>query len=127
MLPDQAGGYAVESTIEVDGQAIGDPPTFLLEVPRSTQQALADVIGELESLDVPPGDRGHVQAAISHLRFAQSLGAGPVGLEARIRFAAEASAKLGKVGGIDVSGPRSEIARLIAAWQRAACELGASG
>jgi len=126
VLPDQAGSYSIESTIKVNGQAIADPPTLVLEVPRSTQEALADVIAELETLEVPPGGRGHVQAAIAYLRIAQAQRNGLAGLEARIRFAAEAAAKLGKVEIVDVSGPRSEIARLIAAWERASYEL-ASG
>ena len=94
MLPDQTGSYSIESTIKVNGQAMTDPPSFVLQVARSTEQALADVIAELESLDVPPGERGHVQAAIGHLRYAQAQGKGLIGLEARIRFAAEAAARL---------------------------------
>ncbi len=127
VLPDQAGSYSIQSTIKVNGQAIAEPPTFALEVARSTEQALADAIALLETLDAPPGDRGHVQAAISHLRHAQTLGSGLAALEARIRFAADASAKLGRVERVDVSEPRSEIARLIAAWERAFYELAASG
>ena len=71
--------------------------------------------------------RGHVHAAIAHLRSAQVLGGSLAGLEARIRFATEAAAKLGKVASVDVSGRRSEIAPLIAAWERASYELAASG
>jgi hypothetical protein len=127
VLPDQAGSYTVESRIKVNHQAIAHPPTFVLEAPRSTEQALADVIAELERLEVAPGDRGHVQSAIALLRQAQSQGGGLIALEARIRFAAEAAAKLGQVESLDLSGARSEIARLIAAWERASYELVVGG
>lgn len=127
VLPHQASSYTVESTIKVNHQVIAHPPTFVLDVLHSSRQALADVIAELERLDVPPGDRGHVQSAIALLRLAESQGSSLIGLEVRIRFAAEAAAKVGQVESLDLSGPRSEIARLIAAWERASYELAGSG
>jgi hypothetical protein len=126
VLPDQPGGYLVETTVKVNGQALPDPPGLLLEVPRSTEDGLADIIAELESWSVAPRDHGHLRSAIALLRIARSLGGGLAGLEARIRLAAEAAARLGRIESIDVDELRSEITRLIGAWERASFERATS-
>jgi hypothetical protein len=124
VLPDQAGSYPIDSRIKLDGQALAGPPSLILDVPRSTEDSLAAVIAQLDALDVPPGDRGHVQSAITHLRQAQACTPpGLPGLEARIRLAAEAASSLGRVAGIDVAAARVEIDLMIAAWARAAQDL----
>ena len=122
VLPDQAGMYTIESTVRLNGQAVGDPPTFSLAVAGSTAETLATVIADLELLDVAPGSRGHLQAAIALLHVAQRLPAGLVGLEGQIRLAAEAGEKLGRIQGANVSELRGEIDRLIAGWERASYE-----
>jgi hypothetical protein len=124
VVPDEPGSYAIGSAVEVGGHPLADPPSLVLDVTRSSEDALASVIGELDACAAPPADRGHVQAAVSHLRHAQAQDASTLaGLEARIHFAVAASEKLGKVEGIDVDPFRSEIALLIAAWERRSFDL----
>ncbi len=73
-----------------------------------------------------PGDPAQLQAAISLLRAAQAMPTDLVGLEGRIRLAAEAADKLGRIQGANVSSQRSEVDRLIAAWERPSYELAAA-
>ena len=114
--------------MRVDGQALGDPPTVAFEVSRTTEEALGEVIADLWALDVPSGDRGHVRAAIALLQLAQAANApGFLVLEERIRLSAEAAEKLGKVEGADISAQRTEVDKVVAAWERLSYEIIGSG
>jgi hypothetical protein len=119
VAPDAVGTFVITSAVKVNGVAISAPPSFTLEVARSTDQTLADVIAALEGTTVSPPDHGHLQAAIALLRVAQVAGTDLLGLEARIRLGAEAAEKLGRIQSADVSAPRRTVAQLVAAWERA--------
>jgi hypothetical protein len=123
VLPDQPGSYTVESTVKVNGHPIANPPTIVLDVPRNTVDDLAELIAALEALAVAPPERGDLQAAVALLGGAQALPTDLGGLEGRIRLAAEAAEKLGGIHSADLSGPRGDLDRLIAAWERASYEL----
>ena len=123
VLPDQVGTFPIEITVKVNGQAISDVPRLEFEVTEATGDALAQVIVDLQGTTVSPGDTGYLQTAILLLQAAQGSPANLLGLERRIRLAAEAAGKLGRIESANLGGPRGTVDRLIAAWERASYEL----
>lgn len=126
VLPDQAGTFSIASVVKLNGQILPAPPQFTLVVGQTTEDALTRVISDLQSITVTPGDRGHLQPALALLQAARALPTHLLGLEGRIRLAAEAAYKLGRVESADLRGQRAELGRLIAAWERASYDLAAS-
>jgi hypothetical protein len=123
VLPDQVGTFPIESPVKVNGQAVSDVPRLEFEVTEATGGALGQVIVDLQGRTVSPGDTGHLQSAILLLQTAEGLPTNLLGLEGRIRRAAEAAEKLGRIESADLGGPRGTVDRLIAAWERASYEL----
>jgi hypothetical protein len=118
-LPDDASHHVIYSTIKVEGIAMSDPPSLILDVAAPVAERLAAAIISLEETQVSGRDRGRLRAALGKLRDAQLLSTGPHRMERQIRLAANAAGFLGDIQGADVSVPRNEVDWIIAAWERA--------
>ncbi len=121
-LPDDAGSYDVTATVRVGGVTVGDPAILALSATSTAEDALASAITMLDALLPRSRDRGPVQSALSLLNAAQKADFNRVGLELKIRLAAEASEKLGPATSADVVPIRLRIGRAIAGWERLAFE-----
>jgi methionine-rich copper-binding protein CopC len=123
VLPDDVGIFTITTSVNVNGVPLANSPSFTLEVPRTTDTTLADAITALEAKDVRPDDEDDRDAAVALLRVVQGASTDAVGLELRIRLTAEAGQKLGRIQTADVTQERTDLGRLIAAWERMQYDL----